>query len=250
MMETNMIMNIKIILAFDGTNYHGWQEQENASTIQGELLQAIKSVMGDVQGVTGVSRTDSGVHAHYFVANFRTQKDIPLSNIKKAINSHLPHDIRVLDAQRADDDFNARFDCKNKTYIYRICNSEVQSPFERLYSWHFPHKLDISKMQEAAGYFVGEKDFSAFCASGEQREGKVRTINSLTISKESDIVTIEVNADGFLYNMVRIIAGTLIEIGIGRYEPRDVKAIIEACDRTKSGQTAPSCGLFLKKAYY
>ena len=243
-------MNIKLNICYDGTGYHGWQEQQNAATAQGTLLAAIKSVFGDVEMVHGVSRTDSGVHAISYIANFITEKSIPLENIPKAINSHLSADIRVLNAEIANDDFHAQFDCKNKTYIYRICQAQIQSPFERAYSWHFPYELDTIKMQEAAKYITGTHDFSAFCASGDERASRVRTVNNLSVSKENGIITIEINADGFLYNMVRIIAGTLAYVGAGQILPEEIKGIIESKDRTKSGITAPAHGLFLKEAFY
>jgi len=248
-------MNIKLTLSYDGTGYHGWQEQRNARAVQGVLLAAIKCVMSDATGVQGVSRTDSGVHALSYVANFHTQKSIPPENIVKALNSNLPLDIRVLNAEIADDDFHAQFDCKNKTYFYRICNNEIQSPFERNYSWHFPYKLDIDKMRQATKFIIGTKDFSSFCASGDERENRIRTVNSLNILEipgqaRNDIIEIEINADGFLYNMVRIIAGTLIEVGNGKINSADIEGIIASKDRTKAGVTAPAQGLFLKEVFY
>jgi len=259
-------MNIKLTLSYDGTAYHGWQEQQNAVTVQGTLLAAIRNVMSDASSVQGVSRTDAGVHAILYTANFCTEKVIPIENITKALNSNLPLDIRVLNAEIVDDEFHAQFDCINKTYIYRISNSEIQCPFDKNYTWHFPYKLDFDKMQEAAKFIIGTKDFSAFCASGEEREDRVRTVNSLDISMSrhseldsesqiagqarNDIITIEINADGFLYNMVRIIVGTLIEVGNGRILVDEIQGIIEGKDRTKAGMTAPPHGLFLKEAFY
>ncbi|MCL2739714.1 MAG: tRNA pseudouridine(38-40) synthase TruA [Oscillospiraceae bacterium] len=241
-------MNIKIILSYDGTNYHGWQEQQNARSVAGVLLAAIRAVMGDVESVQGVSRTDAGVHAILYTANFHTEKLIPIGNIVKALNSNLPDDIRVLNAEIVDDNFHSQFDCVNKTYIYRINNCEIHSPFERTLSWHYLYELDIKKMQDAVADFIGTKDFTSFCAAGDERENRIRTINSLTISRENDIVKIEVNADGFLYNMVRIIVGTLVEIGNGK--AHSVEEIIGSKDRTKAGITAPPHGLYLKEAFY
>ena len=243
-------MNIKLTLSYAGTHYHGWQQQENVPTIQETLLGAIKNVMNDVENVQGVSRTDKGVHALEYIANFHTQKPIPIKRIPKALNSFLPFDIRVKTAGIIADNFNSRFDCLSKTYIYRIYNNEPQPPFEHNYSWHIPYKLNLSSMRKAAKKLIGEKDFSAFCASGEERETHIRKINFIKISKKKKIITVKINANSFLYNMVRIIAGTLIDVGRGKISHRNIKHIIESKDRTQAGQTAPPQGLFLKEVNY
>jgi len=243
-------MNIKLTLSYDGTGYHGWQTQKNAVTIQETLQIAIQQIMNDVAEIIGISRTDAGVHALSYIANFHTNKPIPIEKIPIALNSLLPADIRILNAEEAPENFHSRFDCTSKTYIYRICNSSIQSPFERNYSWHFPYPLDINKMQEAANYLLGTHDFSSFCASAEQRENHIRTINSIEIFQSNNCqlptVNCQLNADGFLYNMVRIIVGTLTKIE----NPSDIKKILSSKDRTLAGITAPPHGLFLKETFY
>jgi len=243
-------MNIKLILSYDGTNYHGWQQQENVPTVQETLFDAIKKIMNDVESVQGVSRTDAGVHAISYAANFHTEKPIPIDRIPKAVNSCLPPDIRVVAAEAVDENFNSRFDAVSKTYIYRIINDEVQPPFERNYSWNVSFNLNVYDMQKATEQLVGEKDFSSFCASGEERENHIRKINYINISKKDDIITIEINANSYLYNMVRIIAGTLVNVGRGEIPYENIQSIIESKDRTKAGQTAPPQGLFLKEVNY
>jgi len=259
-------MNIKLTLAFDGTNYHGWQTQKNSITIQETLQNTMELIMNDVTEIQGVSRTDAGVHALSYIANFHTEKPIPVDRIPIALNSLLPNDIRILNAAEVPENFNSRFDCTSKTYIYRICNSQIQFPFERNFSWHFPYPLDIEKMQEAASFLLGTHDFSSFCASGEQRENHIRTINSIEIAQHpSSIVgddgnrpagglpsaptnytTISINADGFLYNMIRIIIGTLTKVE----SSSEIKKILSSKDRTLAGPTAPPHGLFLKEIFY
>lgn len=242
--------NIKIIIAFDGTNYGGWQIQKNAVTVEEKIETAIKKITGEEVKVTGSSRTDSGVHAEGFVANFFTNSKIPGEKFKYAINSRLPSDIIVLSSEEAEENFHARYSSKGKTYYYKILNRELNSPHLRLYSYHYKEELDIFKMKEGAKFIVGKHDFSAFKSTGTTVKNTVRTIYSLNIEKRDEEIIITVTGDGFLYNMVRIIVGTLIEVGRGKIEPIKVKDIIESKDRKKAGPSVPPQGLFLKEVYY
>lgn len=243
-------MNVKILIEYDGTNYHGWQRQKNARSIQETLERAISRVTGETVNVTGAGRTDAGVHALGQVANFLTQTRIPVEKLPYAINSKLPKDIVVKGAEVVPEDFHARKWAKAKTYCYSIYNAPFPSPLLRNYTYFFPLPIDLEAMKKAAAEFIGVHDFSAFRASGSPVKSSVRRVNRLEIIRRQDIVNIEIEADGFLYNMVRIIAGTLLEAGIGKLNPQKVKAIIESCDRNKAGRTLPPQGLCLIKVQY
>ena len=242
--------NIKLVLQFDGTAYHGWQMQKNAPTVQETVSGAIERITGSVPQLTGVSRTDAGVHAKSFVCNFKTNASIPSERIPAALNTYLPHDIVCLFAEDAEDSFNARFSAKKKCYTYYILNSKQPDAFLRNYSWHFPYELDISKMKKAAKAFLGKHDFVGFAASGFTVKTTVREIYSLDIEKEGNLVKITVTGDGFLYNMVRIIAGTLAFVGCGKIEPESMAEIIASKDRKRAGVTAEPQGLFLTEVFY
>ena len=242
--------NIKLVLQFDGTAYHGWQMQKNAPTVQETLSGAIKRITGSVPQLVGVSRTDAGVHAKQFVCNFKTEASIPVARIPAALNTYLPDDIVCLFAEDAENDFNARFSAKKKCYTYYILNSKQPDAFLRNYSWHFPYELDISKMKKAAQCFLGKHDFVGFAASGFTVKTTVREIYSLDIEKEKDLIKITVTGDGFLYNMVRIIAGTLAFAGCGKIAPEQMAEIIASKDRKRAGITAPPQGLFLTEVFY
>jgi tRNA pseudouridine38-40 synthase len=235
-------------LAFDGANYHGWQVQQNADTVQARVFAACKRIFGDVEKVFGCSRTDAGVHAREYICNFQTAVSVPINNIPYALNSWLPRDISALAARLVDDEFQSRFNCRSKTYIYRINNERIADPFKAGHSFHFPYALDVKLMRKAAKNIIGKHDFSCFTARGERRENHVRTVNFLDVrvaDKREKMVEIRINADSYLYNMVRIIAGTLVECGNGRLNPAEIPRIIEGRDRTKAGITLPPHGLFL-----
>lgn len=237
-------------VAYDGTNYCGWQKQPNAVTIEGKLNEAIKDLTGEEIEVIGASRTDSGVHSYGNVAVFDTQSRIPAEKIMFALNVRLPEDIKVVESKEVDGEFHPRHcDC-NKTYEYKILNSRLCIPTKRLYA-HFEYiPLDVDKMRQAAQYVVGEHDFAAFCSAGSCVKETVRTVYYLDIKKDEDMITITINGNGFLYNMVRIIAGTLIEVGKGRIMPQEMESIIESGERKKAGPTAPAKGLALKCINY
>lgn len=242
--------NIKLTLQYDGTAYHGWQMQKNAPTVQETLSVAIARIIGKKPRLVGSSRTDAGVHAKKFVCNFKTDSSIPAERIPMAVNTYLPKDIVCLLAEDVEDDFNARFSAKKKCYTYYILNSKKPDAFLSDYSWHFPYETDISKMKKAAQAFLGKHDFEGFAASGFTVKTTVREIYSLDIEKEGDLIKITVTGDGFLYNMVRIMAGTLAFVGCGKIKAEDMAEIIASKDRNRAGITAPPQGLFLTEVYY
>lgn len=243
-------MNIKLKLQYDGTNYHGWQIQKNGVTIQQTLTDAIAAVTGERVTVIGCGRTDAGVHAMNYVCNFRTSSRVPSDKYPYALNSHLPDDIRVFEAEEAEEDFHASDCAVKKRYVYRILNSGINDAFLGKYAWHVKTPLDIDAMRKASKAFLGEHDFIGFASSGMSVKTTVRTIYSLDIVKEGNLLTLDICGNGFLYNMVRIIAGTLVYIGTGRLDPLDMERIIASKCRDEAGITAPAHGLFLKEVYY
>lgn len=242
--------NIKLTIQYDGTAYHGWQTQENAITVQEVLEKAIFGLTGAKNPVIGCSRTDTGVHAEKFVCNFKTESKIPCDKFPYALNTKLPEDIVCLFAEDVYADFNARYAAKKKCYTYYIQNSTFPSAFNRNRAWHYPYKLDLDEMKKAAAAFLGEHDFLGFAASGFTVKTTVRTIYSLDIEKQGDLIKIQVCGNGFLYNMVRIIAGTLAFVGCGKLKAEDMEDIIASCDRKRAGITAPPEGLFLTEVFY
>lgn len=236
---------IMLTVAYDGTNYHGWQVQPQVETIEGILNKFLSELCREEITVIGASRTDTGVHALGNLAVFDTDTRIPPEKIAYALNQKLPEDIRIQKSEEVAEDFHPRKISTRKTYAYQIISQEFENPLERLYS-HFTYlPLDVDKMQEAAVYFKGEHDFQSFCAAGSQAESTVRRIYDLKVERQGNKIRILVCGNGFLYNMVRIIAGTLMEVGRGKILPEEVKGIIEAKDRTKAGPTAPARGLTL-----
>lgn len=242
--------NIKLIIEYDGTKYGGWQRQKNAPTIQEALEKGISLLTGENVEVIGSSRTDAGVHARGFVCNFKTMSSIPEYKFKDAINSKLPSDIVVLNSSEVSLDFHSRYSAVGKTYSYTILNREMRAAIERDYVYHYKNNLDIDKMREGSKYFLGTHDFSAFKNTGSSVKTTVRTIKDLVIIKEGDYIKIYVTGDGFLYNMVRIMVGTLIDVGIGKINESHIKTIIELRDRRNAGKSAPASGLCLEKVYY
>ena len=236
---------IKLEVAYDGTNYHGWQIQPNKITVEEVINRELSHLFGESIKVIGASRTDSGVHALGNVAVFDTQARIPGDKVCYALNQRLPEDIRVQTSKEVPLDFHPRHCNSKKTYRYSILNCTIPKPTKRLYSHFLYLPLDVERMQESANYFIGTHDFKSFCSSKTTVEDTVRTIYQLNISKNEDMVDIVVTGSGFLYNMVRIIAGTLIQIGIGAMNPNEVKEILEKCDRNCAGPTAPAKGLTL-----
>ena len=236
---------IMLTVAYDGTNYCGWQIQPSGETIEGVLNRELSRLLQEEIRVIGASRTDSGVHAKGAVAVFDTETRIPPEKISYAVNKSLPEDIRVVGSREVSPEFHPRKKNCRKTYEYRIRHDAFPMPTERLYT-HWVHTaLDVDKMREATSYLIGRHDFASFCGTGAQVKSTVRTLTGIDIWRDGDIVTIRVKGEGFLYNMVRIIAGTLIQVGNGQYPPERVKKILDACDRSVSGPTAPAHGLTL-----
>lgn len=243
-------MNIKLELQFDGTSYHGWQIQQNAPTIQGSLALALRRVTGEDIMPIGCGRTDAGVHAARFTVSFRTNSTIPIDRLPYALNCHLPDDIVCVKAEYADDAFNASRSAIGKTYRYTIDNGEFTDVFASRYAWHYKHRLDIAAMAKAAQAFCGTHDFIGFAASGFSVKTTVRTIHSVSVKRDGNIITIDICGNGFLYNMVRIIAGTLVYVGCGRIAARDIPGIIDSKRREMAGITAPAKGLCLMEVFY
>ena len=239
---------VRLTVAYDGTNYHGWQIQNNGITIESELNRCLTDLLREPVEVIGASRTDSGVHALGNIAVFDTTSRMPAEKISYALNQRLPEDIRIQKSEQVENDWHPRKCDSRKTYEYRIYRAEFPMPVKRLYSLFTYHELDVSRMQEAAAYLEGEHDFKSFCQTGAQVESTVRTIYSVEVEEqgENDLV-IRVCGNGFLYNMVRIIAGTLLDIGQGKRDPMDIFTILEAKDRSAAGPTAPAHGLTLMK---
>ena len=242
--------NIKIIIEYDGKDWGGWQKQPNKLNIQGEIERAIEEITGEKVQLIASGRTDAGVHALAQVANFKIEKDIPVEKIPYALNSKLKKSIRIISAEEVDEKFHSRYTCKRKTYKYIINNSLQGTAIYRNLQYHFPEKLDEEKMNEGIKYLIGEHDFKSFKASGTSSKSSVRIIYDANVKREGEIVTIELTGNGFLYNMVRIIAGTLVDVGIGKIKPEDVKTILEAKDRLKAGKTLPPTGLYLVDVKY
>lgn len=234
---------IKLVVAYDGTNYNGWQIQPAGITIEGVLNQALTDLTGEPITVTGASRTDSGVHSLGNVAVFDTNTKIPPEKISYALNQRLPKDIVVQDSCEVPPQFHPRRCASRKTYEYKILNRTFPLPLNRYDCYFTYRRLDVEKMQQAAKWLVGEHDFKSFCSIHSQAETTVRTIYSLTVTKEQDIITIRVTGSGFLYNMVRILAGTLLQVGMGERRPEEMTDILNAKDRAAAGPTAPAHGL-------
>lgn len=242
--------NIKITIEYDGANYAGWQKQKLDRTIQGSIEAALNKLTGEEVDLIGSSRTDAGVHARGMVANFKTNSRIPGDKFSDAINTKLPKDIAIIKSEEVEEDFHARYCSKGKTYCYTIISRREKVALEKNYVHHTTYKLDINKMKEACQYFIGKHDFKAFKSEGSSVKTSVRTVKELYIIDEGEKIKVIITADGFLYNMVRIIVGTLIRVGNGKIQPLDIVDIIANGDRTKAGPCVSPNGLILEKVYY
>ena len=242
--------NIKLIIEDDGKGFNGWQKQPNKLNIQGEIERAIKEVTGEEVELNASGRTDAGVHAISQVANFKTESNIDINKIPLALNSKLKKSIIIKKAEEVDLNFHARYNAKGKKYRYIINNSLVGSAIYRDLEYNFPIKLDVEKMKHAAKYFEGEHDFKAFRSSGTSNKNSVREIYKVEIKEENERIILEFTGNGFLYNMVRIMVGTLMDVGLGKIKPESIKDIIDSKERTKAGKTAPAQGLYLVEVYY
>lgn len=242
--------NLLLRLMYDGTDFHGWQVQPNGITVQEELQNAVEKILGVRENITGCSRTDAGVHANDFCCTLKTESDIDCYKFTGALNAVLPDTVSVKSCEDVDSDFHPRYDCVRKQYLYRVWNSNAKNPFLKNYALHYKKPIDADFLNSQAQDFLGTHDFSAFCSSGSTVEDTVRTIFSFTVERNGDEVDFIVEGDGFLYNMVRIMVGSLIEISENRIEKDTLLTIIENKDRKQAGRTAPACGLYLNKVYY
>ncbi|MBQ8783878.1 MAG: tRNA pseudouridine(38-40) synthase TruA [Clostridia bacterium] len=242
--------NLLVTIAYDGTDYHGWQVQPNGITVQQAVQDAIEKILGKRENIVGCSRTDSGVHANNFCFNMRTESPIDPFRFVGAMNAVLPDDIAVKECVKVPMEFHARYDCKGKEYIYKIWNSPQRNPFLQDRYLHYKKPLDAELLNKAAQAFVGKHDFSAFCASKTTVEDFVRTVEYAAVTQNDEEVCFTVKADGFLYNMVRIMVGTLLEVAEGRISADSIGKIINSLDRNQAGRTAPAHGLYLNKVFY
>lgn len=238
---------VMLTVAYDGTAYHGWQIQPNGETIEGILNRCLSETLGEKIEVIGASRTDSGVHAMGNIAVFDTDSPIPADKISYALNQRLPEDIKIQKSEEVASDFHPRHCESRKIYEYRIYCAPFPMPVKRLYAHYTYIPMDVERMRRGASYLVGKHDFKSFCSAEAQVETTVRQVDSVEVVQEGQEIVIRVAGRGFLYNMVRIIAGTLMEVGRGHIAPEEVKTILEAKDRQAAGSTAPACGLTLVK---
>ena len=242
--------NIKLTIEYDGRDFNGWQKQPNKLNIQGTIENAIKAITGEEVELNASGRTDAGVHAYAQVANFKTNSNLPIEKFPLAINSKLKKSIIIKNAEEVDERFHSRLTCKRKTYRYVINNSSLGTAIYRNLEYHVSAKLDVEKMKEAVKHFEGEHDFKAFKASGTSSKSSVRTIFNANVYSIDEKIYIELTGNGFLDNMVRIIAGTLVEVGLGKILPSEIQQIIEAGKRESAGKTLPPHGLYLLNVEY
>lgn len=242
--------NLKFTMSYDGTAYHGFQIQKNGMTIEKALKDAAFELTGEDVDIIGCGRTDAGVHAINYTFNFKTESKIPCDKFPVAFSTVLPNDISVLSCEEADFDFHSRFDAVKKTYKYVIYTGKTGNPFCERYSYHYKIPLDVEEMKKAGKLIEGERDFCCFMAQGSNVKDTVRTVYKVDVSKNKDLIEIEVTGNGFLYNMVRIIVGTLIAVGNGKINHTEIEDIINSKMRENAGMTVPPHGLFLKEVYY
>lgn len=244
------VRNIALQLAYDGTNYHGWQEQSSLPTVSKTLQRAIRAVVGEDVKLVGCGRTDAGVHAKTYVANLRTSSSIPVDRLPYAINTKLPNDISVYGAAEVPASFHSVFSSTKKEYTYIIYRSRIKNPFYYNRAMFYPRPMNIELMRRAASELIGEHDFKAFRSVGSNVKTTVRTVFSFDVEEEGALVKLRVSANGFLYNMARALAGTLVYVSEGRIKPNDIKGIIESGVRKNAGPTLPACGLYMTDVLY
>lgn len=242
--------NIKLTLRYDGSAFHGWQFQPNCVTVEEEMKKACARILGEQVKLHSCSRTDAGVHANMFCCNFRTDSDRDNSKLMLGLNAVLPESVAVYACDDVPDDFHARYDCKGKEYVYKIWNGAQRNPFYGNYALHFPKHLDESFLDSQAKHFIGTHDFLSFCASGSTVKSTVRTVFDCGVTREGELVIFRVRGDGFLYNMVRIMVGTLLDISNGKIEKDSIEKIILSNNRENAGITAKPQGLYLNKVFY
>ena len=241
---------VLLTIAYDGTDYHGWQVQPNGITVQEVLQKGLCELLGTKTGATGCSRTDSGVHAKQFCCHVDCDDNIPDDAFIRGLSAKLPSNIAVIDCKTVASDFHARYNALGKTYVYNILNSKIKDPFLERYYWRIERELDIDKMNEFCGKIVGKHDFYAFSSSGRTVEDTVRTVKECFVTKRDNKVKLQITADGFLYNMVRIIVGTAVAVSDGKIDPNYTEKILAEKKRENAGITAPAKGLFLEKVIY
>lgn len=240
--------NYRMLIQYDGGRYKGWQRLGGTeSTIQGKIESVLTEMTSEAIEITGSSRTDAGVHALAQTANFKTDKDFSPAEVKEYLNKYLPQDISVTEVALATGNFHSRFNARRKTYLYKIWNREYPNPFMRKYSMHVEERLDIDRMETAAGYFIGEHDFTAFTNAKSKSKSMVRTIFLIEIAENNGFIDIRISGDGFLHNMVRRIIGTMIEVGLGKLNAGSIPAVLESKERKQAGYMADACGLYLEK---
>lgn len=242
----NLLLTIKYL----GTAYSGWQVQANAPSVQQTLQDAAEKLFTVRENIVGCSRTDAGVHANMYCCNIRTQSLLPCETVVRGLNAYLPSDIAVVSCKEVDYDFHARYSCEGKEYVYLIHNSQNRDPFLENRCWNFKKHIDAEFLNQQAQSFCGEHDFKAFCSAGSSVQSTVRTVKSFKVERSGDNIIMSVQANGFLYNMVRIMVGTLTDITMGRIAPDTIESIIKSCDRTNAGITAPAQGLYLNRVFY
>ncbi|MGN0570137.1 MAG: tRNA pseudouridine(38-40) synthase TruA [Candidatus Fimenecus sp.] len=242
--------NLLLTLRYDGSRYHGWQIQPNGDTVQQRLSDAFCKISGKNENIIGCSRTDAGVHANMFCCNVRTDCTVEAEKIPDALNFYLPSDIAVYGCTETDYDFHARYDCKGKEYVYLIYNGRYRNPFYENKALFYPYEIDASMLDSEAKSFIGKHDFSAFCSACSEVNDKVREIYNFSVQRKDDIIEMKVSGNGFLYNMVRIMAGTLLDIQQGKIDKGKIPLIIESLDRNNAGPTVNGCGLYLNKVFY
>lgn len=246
-----MLKNYKMVLEYDGSRYDGWQKQGNTDrTIQGKLEGILERMAGVPVEIHGSGRTDAGVHALAQTANFHLDTKMTEGEMKDYLNQYLPEDIRVINLDRVGDRFHSRLNAEEKTYLYRIEMGERKQVFERKYIYGFGKPLDVNAMKEASRHFLGEHDFKSFCSNKKMKKSTVRILKAIEFEEEGSRLFIRYTGNGFLHHMVRILMGTLIEVGEGKRSPKEMKGILEAMDRSSAGVTAPAEGLFLEKVIY
>lgn len=242
--------NLLITIKYDGSAYHGWQVQKNALTVQEVFQNAVEKVFLSRLDVKGCSRTDTGVHANMYCVSIKTDMDISPYGVIMALNSNLPRDIAVVDCREVDDDFHPRYSCKSKEYVYKIYNGRIRNPFDADYALHYNRPIDAEYLNREAQAFVGKYDYSGFCSANSDVDDTVRDVKSFSVWREGDYVYFKVEADGFLYNMVRIMVGTLLFVSEGKIKEGELKDVILSKDRKRAGKTASPNGLYLNKINY
>lgn len=242
--------NLLLTISYDGSAYHGWQVQKNAVTVQQVFQRAIEKLLCTKTDIKGCSRTDSGVHANMYCVSFKTNSNIPCKNIISGLNTYLPKDIAVLDCIEAAPDFHARYSVRSKQYVYRVYNEQIRDPFLKDRAFHYRYRINEQLLDTEAQAFVGTHDFAGFCSARSDVEDTVRTVYAFSVERRGSEVLFKVEADGFLYNMVRIMVGTLLFVNEGKIKPGELADVINSKNRTLAGKTAPAHGLYLNKVNY